>query len=230
MTKTVVIHQPDFLPYIGFFHKLLIADLWIVYDDVQFLRRGWHHRDKIKNHHGEQWITVSIGKAPRETNINQIKISSTELWKDKHLNLLKTSYSKSPYFSEIFPYIEQLYSKTYEKLIDLNMASITMLMKLFDITIKYEFSSQYPSAYRSNERIIELLQNSEATHYLTGTGSESYLKVDLFDKANFKVIWQQFTHPKYHQLHRDFIPNLSSIDLLLNCGIEQSRQILRGIR
>jgi hypothetical protein len=225
--KTVVIHQPDFIPYLGFFHRLLHADLYIVLDDVQFLRRGWHHRDKIKTPQGDKWFTLGLQKSPQDEKINNILLNH-ENWKQEHLNLLIQNYKKAPYYNQIFPYIELLYSNKFDKMIDFNMLSITMLMKLFNISIEMEYSSKYNLQTKSNELLADLLKKVKATNYLSGIGAKDYFDSKPFDNANIEVIWQDFKHPVYPQLHGEFIPYLSSIDLLFNCGIDKSREILRS--
>lgn len=228
MSKTVVIHQPDFLPYLGFFNRLLHSDLFVILNDVQFLRRGWHHRDMIKTKDGEKWITLGIKKAPQNTQINEIYLND-ENWQEQHLNLIKQSYAKAKYFEEIFPFIEKLYSQKYEKMIDINLASIKMLLELFDINIEIIFSIKFNLNSKSNQLLVDLLKRVGATHYLSGIGAKDYYDNKPFEEANIKVLWQDFKHPVYPQLHGEFIPYLSSIDLLFNCGIEKSREILRNI-
>lgn len=232
MSKTVVIHQPDFLSYLGFFHRLLYADLFIILDDVQYVKgtsQSWMNRDKIKTQNGEKWLTVNVKKAPSGTNINKIELNDTLNWKEKNLNLIKENYKKSSYFEEIFPYIEKLYSGQYTYLSELNMASIYMMLELFNIDIDMLFSSNISVTKTKSERLIQLLEHEKATHYLSGLGAKDYHVNDVFEEAGIEVIWQDFIHPRYNQLHGDFIPYLSSIDLLFNCGIKKSREILRGI-
>lgn len=232
MKKTVVIHQPDFLSYIGFFHRLLHADLYIVLDDVQFVSsssRAWTNRDKIKTQNGEQWLTINVKKASRDTKINEILVSDTINWKKQNLDLIKQNYKKSKYFDEIFPYVEKLYESEFEKLSDFNIASILMLMKLFSIDIEIVYSSTLKSTQTKSERLVELLTQVNATHYLSGVGAKDYHIDKPFEDANIEVIWQDFKHPVYPQLYGEFIQYLSSIDLLFNCGIEKSREILRSI-
>ncbi|WP_419770602.1 MAG: WbqC family protein [Candidatus Marinarcus sp.] len=231
MRKTVVIHQPDFLSYLGFFHRLLHSDLYIVLDDVQFVKsnNSWTHRDKIKTQNGDQWLTINVKKASRDTNINEILFSDTINWKKQNLDLLKQNYRKAEYFDEIFPYLEKLYSHDYEKLSEFNMASILMLMELFDIKIDIVYSSTLKTTQAKSERLVELLTQVDATHYLSGVGARDYHKDEPFDTAGLKVVWQEFKHPIYPQLHGEFIPYLSSIDILFNCGIKRSREILRSI-
>ena len=232
MKKTVVIHQPDFLSYLGFFHRLLYADMYVVLDDVQFVKgtsQSWMNRDKIKTANGEQWLTVNVQKASKDTNINEIILNDTLNWKKKNLDLIIQNYKKSEYFDEIFSHIQELYNSEHEKLSDFNMASIFMLIKLFDIDIEIRYSSDLKTTKTKSERLVEILSQVDATHYLSGIGAKDYHIDKPFDDANIKVIWQEFKHPVYPQLHGEFIPYLSSIDLLFNCGIEKSREILRGI-
>jgi len=230
MKKTVVIHQPDFLSYLGFFHRLLDADLYVVLDDVQFVSssRAWTNRDKIKTQNGEKWLTVGVKKAPRNTDINQIMLSETIDWEKKNLNLLKQNYNKSKFFNEIFPYLEMLYKHSCKQLSAFNLASINMLIELFDIKIDIIKSSELKTTKTKSERLVEILTQVDATQYLSGIGAKDYHIERPFEEANIKVIWQDFSHPIYPQMHGEFIPYLSSIDLLFNCGIEQSREILRS--
>lgn len=232
MNKKVVIHQPDFLSYIGFFHRLLDADLYIVLDDVQFVKgtsRSWMNRDKIKTQNGEQWLTLNVKKASKETNINQILLSDTVNWKKQNLELLKQNYKKAKFFNEIFPFIEELYNKKLEKLSDFNMESIYMLNKLFDINIDILFSNKLKTTQKKSKRLVELLDQVDATHYISGIGAKDYHDDEAFKNSKTEVLWQKFNHPIYTQLHGKFIPYLSSIDLFFNCGIEESRRILRSI-
>jgi hypothetical protein len=228
MRKVVVIHQPDFMPYLGFFHRLLYADEFVILDNVQFLRRGWHHRDKIKTDSGEKWLTVGVKKASQNTLIKDI-ILNEENWKEQHVNLIKNNYKKSKFFTEIFPYIEKLYDVKVNTMIDFNMASIEILLELFDINIKKEYSSKFKMKTVANELLVDILKVTNATHYLSGVGAKDYFISKPFDDAKIEVIWQDLKYPTYPQLHGEFIPYLSSIDLLFNCGIEKSRELLRGI-
>jgi hypothetical protein len=230
MKKTVVIHQPDFLSYIGFFHRLLYADLYIVLDDVQFVSgsNSWTNRDKIKNSNGEKWLTLSIDKCPRETKINQVELNSKINWRQKNIDLIVQNYKNSEYFSEIYPYLEALYENNINNLSLFNLESVSMLLRLFDIKIDIMKSSALIATATKSERLVELLKQVNATHYLSGIGAKNYHKNKPFNDASIEVIWQDFTHPAYPQLYGEFIPYLSSIDLLFNCGIKQSRKILRS--
>jgi hypothetical protein len=230
MSRTVVIHQPDFLPHLGFFHRFFHADLWVILDDVQFVKgtsRSWQNRDIIKTPQGGKWITVGIKKCPVSTKINEVFLSDNG-WEEKNLNLLTENYREAPFFNEIMPFVEKLYKHNCKKMIEFNLNSVSMLLELFDIKIETVFASSLAVTGQKNERLINILNKVGAAAYLSGTGSKDYLDTALFEAAGISVVWQNYNHPVYPQLHGEFIPYLSSIDLLFNCGIEQSKTIIRS--
>ena len=231
MSRTAVIHQPDFLPYLGFFDRLLHADVLVLLDNAQYVNatsRSWTNRDKIKTPQGERWISISVKSSARDTPINQIELSESVDWRGGHLNLLRQNYSKAPFFSEIDPWIQALYARPFTLLADFNRASIEMLLNLFDIPIEIVLASSLTANGRSNELLVDILKQIGADRYLSGVGARAYFQPQPFEAAGIEVTWQAFVHPVYPQMHGSFIPYLSSIDLLFNCGIERSREILRN--
>lgn len=230
MSQTVVIHQPDFLSYLGFFHRFLFADIWVILDTVQYMSgtsSSWQNRDKIKTAQGERWLTLSLQKAHIGTAINNILLSKNE-WRKNNLNLIKNSYGKAPYYGEIMHFINDLYSFECDKLVEFNIKSAEMLMGLFNITIKTVLASDLEIKGKSNDLLVDILKKIKADKYLSGVGARAYFDPAPFNEAGIEVIWQDFKHPVYPQLHGKFIPYLSSIDLLFSCGIEKSRKILRS--
>jgi len=227
--KVVVVHQPDFMPYLGFFDRLIKADIYVVFDNVQYVRssRGWTSRDKIKVRNGEKWISVSTQKAPRDTAINQVLLSKDNRWREDNLNLIRENYKNSSFYSEIMPHILELYAFNCERMMDFNLESIKMLMKLFDIHVDIVMASDLNPEGKSNTLIIDIMKKLGCTRYLSGIGAKDYYVPELYEEAGIEVIWQEFKHPVYKQQYDGFIPYLSSIDMLFNCGIEESRKILR---
>jgi hypothetical protein len=231
MSKTVVIHQPDFLPYLGFFQRFLAADQFIVLDHVQFVTgtsRSWTHRDKIKTPAGVKWLTLSVRKSPMGTPINEIELSDSVDWATDNLNLIKQNYRSAPFFDEVFPFILALYDNPPRLMHDFNLRSIELLMDMLNVRVPWVRSSTLRPAGRSNELLIELLGKVGATHYLSGNGARDYMQPEKFEQAGIEVVWQQFSHPVYPQQFGTFIPYLSSLDVLFNCGIFASRKILRA--
>jgi hypothetical protein len=230
MSKTVVIHQPDFMPYLGFFHRFLKADLFVILDTAQFVTgtsRSWMHRDKIKTPQGEKWISLSNKKCSLNTPLTEVYLSDNVDWRANHLNLYKQNYSKAAYFEEIYPYLVEIYNRPHERMMDFNLSTIQLLMKFFEIQIPYILASTLNVTTMRNERLVDILNAVGGTTYLSGVGARQYFDPAPFEKANIEVKWQEFNHPVYPQIHGDFIPFLSSIDMFFNCGIVRSREILR---
>ena len=228
--RLVVIHQPDFMSWPGFFDRLLKSDIYVVLDNVQYVNsssRSWMNRDKIKTAKGESWLTVGVRKCPRETPINEVMLTDTMDWRGNNLNLLRENYRKAPFFGEIMPYVEELYSFKCERMMDFNMESIKMLMKLFDISIDIVIASTLNPEGKNNTLVVDIIKKLGCHRYLSGTGARDYYDPEVYKKAGIEVIWQEFTPPVYPQQFGEFIPYLSSIDMLFNCGIEESRALLR---
>jgi len=228
--KIVVVHQPDFIPYLGFFDRLLYADIYVVFDNVQYVRssRGWTSRDKIKTRNGEKWISISTKAAARDTDIKEIMLAEDDSWKQNHLNIIRECYKKAPFYDEIMPYIEALYSFECTRMMDFTMQSIKMLLTLFEIDTEIVYASSLNVSGKSNVLIADIMHKLNEKIYLSGTGAEDYYDAKVYEEAGIKVVWQDFSHPVYPQQFGDFIPYLSSIDLLFNCGIKKSREILKS--
>lgn len=230
MSKTVVIHQPDFLPHLAFFHRLLHANLFVILDTAQFVTgtsRSWMHRDQIKTSSGKTWLSLSVQKTPRGTAINEILLSDKVDWRTANLNLVKQHYSHAPYFEEFWPELDKLYALRTNSMAEFNMASIKMLMDALGIDIDIVLASELNAGGKSNERLVNILQEVGASHYLSGVGARDYFEEAPYAQAGIEVLWQEFEHPVYDQLYGDFIPYLTSIDAIFNCGVEQTRELLR---
>ena len=226
--KTVCIHQPDFAPYIGFFDRLLHSDHFIILDDVQFIRRGWHHRDKIKCKDGPRWLTLSLKKSDYHQLISDVQLVAGEKWIKDNLALLTHWYKKAPFFDLIYPQIESIYLTKYKFLIDFNLALLDLSFRILNINIQTSFSSTYSVKTSSTRRLLDLVLAVNGDNYLTGSGSRDYLDESLFIRSGIKVNWQNFKHPIYSQLHGPFKPMLSCLDLFFNCG-DDSSSVIRGL-
>lgn len=228
--KRVCIHQPDFAPWLGFFDRLLDVDVLVILDDAQFLRRGWHHRDKIKTRSGADWLTLSVAKAEQKAPINQIRLSpKREEWVLGNLNLLVANYKDAPCFDREYPAIAELYSQPFEKLVDFNMAFLRHALTVLDIGIELVFASSLGVSGMRTQRLVDLVEAVNGSLYLSGTGALDYLEPELFERAGIGLKIQNFSHPVYPQLHGEFVSHLSCIDVLLNTG-SAARDVLRSMR
>jgi hypothetical protein len=224
--KVVVIHQPDFVPYLGFFHRLLYADVFVILDHVQMSKRGWVHRDKIKTKDGAAWISVPIHGLASGPIIKDAQIDRNGLY-EKLPRVIKSNYAGARHFSSLFPAVENALSNCDGTMINLNMSLLQNLLNWFDISVPIVYSSELGIASKASLMNAEITKAVGGEVYLSGIGAKDYHEQECFDRLGIEVIWQNFTHPVYEQQFGEFIPYLSALDLLFNHGVEASREILR---
>lgn len=213
-------HQPDFMPYLGFFHKYVNCDVFVLYDTAQYNKNGWRNRNRIRTNAGQTWITVPVS-ASLEDHIFQAKIADGNFIK-KHLKTIQLAYGKAPYFTEYFPKIEALYAEAAEHQ-QFSRFTESLLRVVFDaigkkVQIIRASELDLDLSKRSTEALVELCKKVGATTYYTGPGAREYLDEALFKKEGIEVVWQEFHHPQYPQIHDTFDPHLSVFDALFNVG------------
>ncbi|CAN5464942.1 WbqC family protein [soil metagenome] len=226
--KTVVIHQPDFLPYLGFFQRFVHADLYIALDHVQFVQHtqnAWTHRDKIKTPKGAAWLSLAVKKCPLDTAIKDVELADTP-WRKDHLNLLFENYKDAPYFDMMYGGLERIYGESHARMADLNLALMDLICGFVAIDIPRVRSSDIAHDGSKSELVAGLVEAVNGTRYLSGTGAKAYHEQEPFDRRGIEVAWQAFQHPTYPQLHGPSLPGLSIIDTLFNCGPEWTRDML----
>jgi len=212
----VTIHQPDFLPWLGFFKRWKQSDIYIVLDDVQFIRRGWHHRDKIKTVHGAEWLTVPVKKRSRYyQKISEVEIDYHENWQQSHFGIVKAAYSKAKNFNLVFDVLTNIYSKNHRFLIDLNMDFLKFCAAQLGIDTPVLKASTYSTKETKSRKLLELVNAVGGSVYLTGSGSMDYLDEKIFSEAGVEVKWQEYEHPIYPQLYGKFEKTLSVLDYLM---------------
>lgn len=226
----LAIHQPEFMPWPGFFNKMALADLYVILDDVQFKKRYFENRNRIVSPTGEVSFTgvPVITKGRYAQAINNVEIDNTKQWKEKLINKIYHYYCRAPffydYFEELFELIKENY---YYRLLDINMAIIFFFRKVLGIITPMIFSSSLElDHYHGSDRIFQICLSQKADIYLCGASGRHYLNLEYFEKNGLKVEWLDYEPPVYKQLCPDFKPNMSSLDLLFNQG-ERSLTILR---
>ncbi|NIR49268.1 WbqC family protein [candidate division KSB1 bacterium] len=216
----VTTHQPIFLPWPGFFFKGLQADYMVLLDDVQFPRgRGWMNRNRLKNEQGELWLTVPVWKKGRELQIiRDVEICDETDWRKKHLRSIRQNYANAPYLEDHFSTIESIYRKDHRFLIQLNMELIRFLWAALNIKTELLLQSDLGIKDKGTDLLVRICQHLSADAYLTFPIVEKYLEPDKFSAAGIRLRFSNFHPPVYPQLWSAFIYNLSTLDLLLNCG------------
>lgn len=225
--KAVVL-QPMYLPWMGYFGMIDQADVFVYYDDVQFTRRSWQRRNKIKVPDGDfTWLTIPVKKDFGQ-NINEVRIKSDENWRDSHWTSIYHSYAGAPYFDEYADSIEAIYDTEWDLLIELNISIIdTVLEKVPEIgnSTEFMYSSELSASGAKSDRLVSILTEIGADSYISGPGAKEYLDIQMFDEEGIEVYWHEFDHPKYPQRHGDFVSHLSVIDLLFHVGDESGQLI-----
>lgn len=226
--RTLVVLQPGYLPWLGFFDQMRRADVFVYYDDVQYDKHGWRNRNRIKSPAGPHWLTVPV----RHHRLGQPRILEVEIdtrtpWARKHLGTLRQFYAKAPAFAQRLPEIEELLTRPWTHIVDLDMAVVGMMAGWLQIETPTYRSSALGVEGEQSERLLRLCQHFGATCYLSGSAARDYLDVALFEQHGVRVAWQDFQHPVYPQQFQEFVPYLSALDLLLNCG-DDSRAYLEG--
>ena len=217
----VAINQSNYISWKGYFDMIKSVDLFILYDDVQYTRRDWRNRNKIKTAHGLKWLTIPVNvKGKYFQKINETTISDKK-WNLNHLKTIKGCYSKSQYFEDVIPLVEHLYvTANYERISEINFHFITGICDYLGINTKIVFSSEYDlSEQRKNERLIHICKQAGAKEYISGPLAKDYIVKDKFDEADIRLTWMNYDdYLEYPQLHGDFVHKVSILDVLFNCG------------
>ena len=229
MVMRVTILQPSYLPWLGFFEQMSRSDKFVLLDDVQYTRRDWRNRNRVRVNEGWAWLTVPVlQKNKFSQNLLETRIDNSVPWRKKHLQTLRQHYSKAPYFEKYFPRCQKIYEKDWEFLFDLCSESIILLKEEFGIETPLLRSSKMKTSGEKTERLLSICRELGATHYLSGEAASDYILEEDFSSQNIELEYQKYEHPIYPQRYPGFVPQLSAIDLLFNCG-EKSLDILRQV-
>jgi len=221
----VSVHQPQYLPWLGYFDKIIKSDAFVFLDNVQYKKNEFQNRNKIKTAKGWQWLTIPVLYHFAQ-KIFEVEINQKTDWRKDHLKTLIVNYNRAPFFGDYRSYFEELYSKTWKKLVDINIEIVKHFAYRLDAKTKFFIASQIPNLREEpTERLIDICKYFSADTYLAGKGGAEYMDVEKFKKEGINLIFQNFEHPVYPQLYGQFEPYMSVVDLLFNCGPE-SRKIL----
>lgn len=228
LSHTLVVHQPSYLPWLGYFDLMDEAQTYVFYDDVQFDKRGWRSRNRIKSRQGSLWLTVPVETRQRyNQRIIDVRIAEPS-WASKHLRNLQEFYRRAPYFDWLFPRLAAVLTQPTDWLVEVDIQLTTTLMDCLGITVRWHRSSALGIDGDRSSRLLNHCRHFGATRYLTAAAAQAYLDTALFREAGIEVAFQDYRHPVYPQLHGDFVSHLSVVDLLFNCGPESLAIIRQG--
>jgi hypothetical protein len=219
-------HQPVYLPWLGLFHKIALADLFCYFDIAQYQTKDFNNRNKIKTHNGEIWLSVPVeSKNHFEKSVGDIRIVQ-DGWQRKHFKSISMAYQKAPYFREYIEQFEQvLTAQSFETLSALNLAVLRLVMRNLEISTPIVKASDYAFRGAKSDLVLDMCVQLKADVYIFGAQGRDYADVESFHARGVVPYFQEYRHPQYRQLHGEFKPYMSIIDLLFNEG-PRSREIV----
>ncbi|MDP2806538.1 MAG: WbqC family protein [bacterium] len=224
----VAAHQPNYLPWAGYFYKMARCDIFVFLDNVQYSRTSYTARCSIKQSDGRaSWLSAPALKKGRYfQNVSEVTIDNQKPWQAEHLKTLESCYSRAQYFKEYSWLLDLAYRQKWENLSQLNR---TVIMKLADhlgLKTKFVNLSELSVNGKSTEMLVSLCRTLKAGEYLSGSGGENYLDQKQFQQAGIDLKYTKYQPRPYPQPWGEFVPGLSAIDLLFNCGPEETKRII----
>jgi len=226
----VAIHQPNFFPWLGYFDKIARADVFVLFDNVQFPKTGgnWSNRVRLLVNDEPAWVTVPIVRSYHGMReIREIQIDDSSGWRRKLLQSLRTNYARAAAFDAIFPFVEGLVQTPTESLSQFNVTAIRAICRELRLPEeKLVLGSSVAAQGRATDRLIAMVRTVGGTAYLCGGGAGGYQDDAAFGAAGLELVYQDFSHPSYEQQLPAFVPGLSIIDALMHCGFDRVRGLL----
>jgi hypothetical protein len=221
MGKIITIHQPEHLPWCGYFNKMRLSDHYVILDDVQYKKNNFQNRNRIISNTGVKWLTVPVQiKGHINKTIEDMLV--VDGWEKKYYGLFEQSYKNHPYFIKYKDEIKEIIYSSNNRIIDINMRFIEFFRAIFKITTPVTFSSSLSVNTTSTPRLVDICSKLNGDEYLAGIGSYEYLDTSLFNRNDIKVSTHEFQPMQYSQLGSEiFIPYMSCVDLIMNVGIDE---------
>jgi len=225
--KIVTMHQPNYLPWVGFFSKIAHSDCFVIVGDVLYTLNSVINRNKIRTKGGWIYLTIPVGRNVHSLKICDVPLPRDKKWMENHWKAIKQSYSKADFFSHYQDFFEGLYQKDFEYLWLINVEIISYLLRCFEIDVEVITTSEMDldPELRSTDLLITILKRVGADIYLSGPSGKNYLDFEKFSQNNIELRFLKFQHPVYKQTYAGFEPGISAIDLLFNVGPKASEII-----
>jgi hypothetical protein len=216
--KRIVISQPFYLPWVGLFEQVRLADVFVHFDDVQFpLGRQFINRVEVKTPTGAQWLTVPVLRHGLQL-INEVVVSNTSRWRDKHRKTLQYNYARAPYVNEMMEIVDSVFALKTDNLAEINIYAIERISAYFGLSPRFCLSSSYGIKSSSSAQVLELMQRLDGNVLIEGHGAKNFLDHDLLERNGVSVEYMRYERAPYPQLHGAFDPHVTILDLIANTG------------
>ena len=216
-----VIMQPNYIPWSGYFNLILNADVFVFLDHVNYTKNEWINRNRIKTKDGWMYLTVPVKTSGKyDQLISTAEIDNKNDWRNKHWRSIKMNYAKAPYFAELAPLCEEVYSHEWKFISDLNIYFIKKIIEYLGMDKKILLSSTMELSGHKTDLVVDICKQLQADEYLSPDGAKAYIEENKLTENGIRLIYQTYSqqHPVYPQIHGNFISHLSVLDLLFNCG------------
>lgn len=215
----VSINQPNYIPYIGYFHRIAKSDTFVYLDDAQFSNNNMHHWNYLKTPQGRLRIKIPVDYHFKDS-INQARTKDELGWKEKHLKIIRMNYCKAKYFADFYPVFEELLLRPYSNIAEMNMTIIDYICRSFGFLAVRIKASSLKIATHKEERIIDICTTLKADTYLSGPGAKAYQEENHFSDRGIELCYTDYHSFEYPQLFQEYIPDLSVLDFIFNCGFD----------
>jgi hypothetical protein len=228
----IVISQPMLFPWVGMLEQVRLADCYVDYADVQFSKGSFVNRVQVKTGAGPRWMTVPLRGLSLGQRIDEVAIDDSLPWRENHLQLLRAAYDGAPYRGEMLALVEDVYAREYPSIASLSLATLMTLCRYYGLDRERTFvsSTQLGIEGASSQRVLEIVLRLGGDRYITGHGARNYLAHEIFDKAGVRVEYMDYLKVPYAQLHGEFTPYVSALDLIANKGPDGVEYIRSGAR
>ena len=222
-------HQPSYLPWLGYFHKIALSDLFCVFDVAQYQTNDFNNRNRIKTNTGPMWLSVPV----LSKNHFHLRLADAEVinrgWNRKHWRSILLAYQWAPYFADYAPELEEIIlHRTFTRLTDLNTEMLRMFLRWLDINVPIVFATDYDLQGKKSDLVLDMCLKLKASTYIFGALGRDYADVAAFRAAGVEPYFQDYKHPEYRQLNGPFVPYMSIIDLVFNEGPRSKDIIMSG--
>jgi len=224
--KIISILQPGYLPWSGFFEQLHRSDVFVLYDDVQYTKNDWRNRNRIKTAQGVKWLTVPV-RSKSSFLIKDVSIDGTQ-WQRKHIKTITQNYSKAPFFEHYSVELFDLLKRSWKFLVDLNFALIKWFAEKLEILTPIKLSSDLNIVGSKVARLIKIIHKFDGNRFYEGFSGKNYIDEEVFKRKSISIVFQDYACFEYPQLFGPFVPFLSVLDLLFNCGRKSLEYIIKG--
>ena len=230
--KKAIITQSNYIPWKGYFDAINSVDLFVVYDEMQYTKRDWRNRNKIKTQSGLKWLSVPVNvKGKFEQKINETIISDSS-WNKKHWDTIKQVYCKAPFFKEYKTFFENLYLEcNLENLSEINLYFIKAICRLLSINTEIVFSKDLKLRGDKTQKLLNVCLDLNVTDYYSGPAAKGYMDVELFESEKISVHWFDYSgYPEYNQMYDDFAHGVTILDLIFNEGVDVTKQKMKSFK